>query len=359
MNTLKKILSAKLYPLTRTREARWFIKVRFESGHTQKVAGRMNSLKTVEEKVAEAKRIMRNLHKVSRTVRRQELRLIENLSELLERRRPALELKSYQTYFSLLKLFAAWYRPAHKKNRKLKPEAFIQHLYTAGYKPNYITKFGVVFKNFFNTLVKEKLYPCNPFSEFKRRKVKGESKLPFSKAQAAALGKLIREKDKQLWFACEFSYYMFTRPKETRLIKIGDILIDDGKVSIRGDIAKNDTTALITIPAPFAAELRKWITGHPSHHYLFGRDGKPGEKKLAINNLSARHLAVIRPLNWGKRYTFYSWVHTGIKMAAMAGVPLKQLQLQKRHKSLDMFNEYMKDLGVEDCTQLQQLFPAL
>lgn len=360
MSTSKKILSATLYPICRTRDKHWFVKVRYVTGHTRKLCGRMNSFPEINDRLKEAKRIMRGLRYAGERQRRQELKLIENLSAVVERRRPGLEEKSYQGYISMLKKFAEWYRPAHKKNRNVKPEDFMQFLFENAHSQTYIIKFGVVLRSFFKDLVKARKYPSNPFSDYQRKKIKGESKLPFTEKQIKILSPLLKEKSKQLWFSTRFLYYMFTRPgKEMRLLKIGDILIDDGKITIRGRNAKNDNTQLISIPDPFIKKLRKWIKGYPADYYLFTTAGMPGPQPAGINYLSDKHREVITPLKWGKRYTFYSWVHTGIKRAAMAGIPLKQLQIQKRHKSLDMFNEYMKDLGVDDCRELKMKFPSI
>jgi len=47
-----------------------------------------------------------------------------------------------------------------------------------------------------------------------------------------------------------------------------------------------------------------------------------------------------------------------LKKAAMSGIPIKQLQLQKGHSDLKMFDEYLKDLGVNDCQLLVNNFPS-
>ena len=59
------------------------------------------------------------------------------------------------------------------------------------------------------------------------------------------------------------------------------------------------------------------------------------------------------------RFTLYSWVHTGIKMAALKGIPLVQLQKQKGHSDLAMFEEYLKDLNINDCIEMVANFPEM
>lgn len=58
-------------------------------------------------------------------------------------------------------------------------------------------------------------------------------------------------------------------------------------------------------------------------------------------------------------YSFYSLKHTGVVRAVKAGVNIKEIQLQLRHHSLDMVNEYLKNLGVFDLEDIELKLPAL
>lgn len=46
-------------------------------------------------------------------------------------------------------------------------------------------------------------------------------------------------------------------------------------------------------------------------------------------------------------------------MAVKHGIHVKDLQLQLRHHSLDMVNEYLKNLGVMDSESLLNRFPGI
>jgi hypothetical protein len=58
-------------------------------------------------------------------------------------------------------------------------------------------------------------------------------------------------------------------------------------------------------------------------------------------------------------YAFYSWKHTGVVQAVRNGVNMKTLQLQLRHNSLDMVNEYLKNLGIMDDMDTDKKLPTL
>ena len=59
----------------------------------------------------------------------------------------------------------------------------------------------------------------------------------------------IKEDYPQLYLACMIEYYCFIRPgRELRLLKIGDIDIQDGLITIRQENAKNKLKQVVTMP---------------------------------------------------------------------------------------------------------------
>ncbi|MBS1733642.1 MAG: hypothetical protein JST02_10125, partial [Bacteroidetes bacterium] len=278
---------------------------------------------TVEERLAEADRIIRaakNPFIINYTKRRD---LVAALDAVLKERQPRVALKTFQTYTSVLNKFAAWYRPAYKADNHLNPVDFINFLYSGNYSNSTIRKSLVVLKNFFNCLVKCGNYEKNPFVDLKIKKIRGKSKLPFHPEQVAELKAVIAARDPQLWQAVQFLYYLFFRPNEVRQLKISDILFFEQKIILRDEIAKDDDNILKAVPAPLLPVIDK-LRGQPANYFIFSHNQQPGKKMISINNLNDRHRKILRSLNYSTRYSLYSWVHTGIKMAAMAGIPLKQ-----------------------------------
>lgn len=58
-------------------------------------------------------------------------------------------------------------------------------------------------------------------------------------------------------------------------------------------------------------------------------------------------------------YTLYSWKHTGAVAAAKSNIPIKQLQLQLRHHSLDQVDQYLRQMGVSDLREIAADFPPM
>ncbi|MEO8769010.1 MAG: site-specific integrase [Ferruginibacter sp.] len=347
----------KVYPIDQNITRTWFIVYR-DKGRKIKKYGKLQHCKTLDEKIKEANRIIKELQEpiLSQQISRG---LIQSLSDILEYRRPSIEKKTYQTYFSKLKIFAEWFRPAYKINKEISPAGFIRHLQIEKKLTNNTIRHYLIFlKDAFNELNRIGKYKGNPFDSIRIKKVRGKSLLPFHPNQITELKNIIAKEDPQLWDAILFQYYLYFRPKEIRMLKISDILFDEMKIILRDEVAKDDDNYLKTIPIPMQKMILEYKK-FPFDYYIFSSNGEPGKNQLSTNALSSRHREFLRTLNYGKRFAFYSWVHTGIKMAAQARIPIKQLQLQKGHSDLKMFDEYLKDLGVDDCNDLKNNFPEI
>ncbi|MDW3649885.1 MAG: hypothetical protein R8P61_22625 [Bacteroidia bacterium] len=76
--------------------------------------------------------------------------------------------------------------------------------------------------------------------------------------------------------------------------------------------------------------------------------------------MNRRHQEILKNLRFDtKRHKLYSWKHTGAVSAVKAGVPIKMLQIQLRHHSLDQVNQYLRKMGVHDLGRLAEMFPGI
>lgn len=356
----KKNFFFKIYPLDQSLDKDWFVQVKDDFGNKKKKYGKLRHYSTVKEKKQEAKRIIAAINREENPTQalRHKMDISQWLFNILQEKKPALSKKTFQTYFSLFKKFGLWYHNAKKDGSNVSPQAYIMYLYESGFARNTIRKNAVVLKSYFNVLVSRGAYKVNPFDDVKVKKQRGKSLLPFHPLQIEILKKIIQDHNAQLWDACMFQYYLFYRPGELKQLKISDILFEDMKMIARSEVVKDSDNFTKKIPAPFQSFILKYRS-YPPDYFIFSKSGTPGCYPVSDNYFSNLHLQCRKKANLSDRYAFYSWCHTGIKMAAMAGIPIKQLQLQKGHSDLKMFDEYLKNIGVEDCTQLEYNFPQL
>ncbi|MEM9984802.1 MAG: hypothetical protein AAF804_06875, partial [Bacteroidota bacterium] len=77
------------------------------------------------------------------------------------------------------------------------------------------------------------------------------------------------------------------------------------------------------------------------------KDLKPGPDPWHRKNATYLHRLVLEDTGlYDGKLTMYSWKHTGVCNAYLAGVDIKTLQSLLRHSSLDMTAIYMRALGL-------------
>lgn len=97
----------------------------------------------------------------------------------------------------------------------------------------------------------------------------------------------------------------------------------------------------------------------PEDYYVLGKNGIPGNTPIPEKRLYVQHTRLLNQLQIKGNYSLYSWKHTGVVKVVKSGINIKDLQLQLRHHSLDMVNEYLKNLGVLDSQDLLNKYPTL
>jgi len=351
----KKNFCPKLYPVGREIEKTWFVRYYDQAGRIQKVYSYLNKLPTVELREAEAARIIADLiSNPPGANKRLSKDLVKQLTDLLEERRPSLSPRSYQTYYSMLTMFCSWYRINPDKTLT----SFLYKCMDDLKHPNYVKKLHVFLKMMFVILVKRGQYPANPFDDIKVRGVKKKSLLPFHTSQVNELKAKIELADPNLWFACELMYYCYFRPSELRALQVKHIVFHTMCFDVDRELTKDNDNYQKAIPVQLQQKILS-LKALPVNWYLFGKKHTAGPKKAGKSDLWARHREYLKDLGYNNRYGLYSWVHTGIKAAVMAGIPHKQLQLQKGHSDLRIFDEYLKHVGVAECAQLINGFPGI
>ncbi|MDW3645516.1 MAG: site-specific integrase [Bacteroidia bacterium] len=356
MTTNKKIYSPdelKVYDAGGDISKRWFIHYQ-ELGKRKKVYGDINRFKNAEDRYA-AIQILKSklLHpNAKRTA------VASLLYEYLEHKKSTLRRKTWMDYSSKFKTFEEFYKggvftPLHA-------EEFsdflleVKSLHTTTHN-DYIR----LMRGAFSWLVKRGKFKINPFKNTDYKKSVSTPALYFQPYQIEELREAILEKDPGLWLFVQFVYYCFVRPGELRFMKASDILWEDRLLLMRPEVSKNKKQQYVRIPDAFYPKLYKAFHGCKSGNYLFGKDGLPGPGHLSYNTMGNRHRKILRSLKYPKGYMLYSWKHTGAVMAVKAGIHIKQLQIQLRHHSLDQVDQYLRDLGVSDLSDLARSFPGI
>lgn len=355
----------KVYPLDQNLSTTWFIQYRVNGGKPQKKYGALNKLATLPEKLNEVARLARLIRRESDALpdySNKDITVqIQTLSDAFEVRKLFIKKKTIQTYQSKLEGYVRWLRTERNEQEIEKLGlglAFLKYLQTKNLSGTTLN----TYRDFLNSLYKncKELKSENPFSEIKKFREQRVSAKYYSKNQQDILRKEITRVNPQLWLACQMSYYLLLRPgDELRLIKVEDFDLDEQMLRVSGFLSKNDKTQSVRIPDEFLKTLQ-FLKFIPGSYYVFGSEGRPGMTPRCKKYFPDHHIKILRRLGFNtKLYKFYSWKHTGAVMYYQQTKDLKGLKEQGRWHSLDMVEEYLKNLGVIDMEDVKTKFPSI
>ena len=321
----------------------------------KKKYGNINQFNNVEQRLAAAQALLERL-RIETTEVLVTPPLVQDILIVLERVSLNMRHKSISTYRTKVLHFARWLVANNINDWK---QITLKLVYE--YFDN-IDKAHATTHNSYMITAKTFLAYCFKFGYLKQKLTFDYAKRPQNKtsqkhfrSNEIALLKQILQTHLMQWMAAQLLYYCFIRPGEMRELRVEQFDIDLGIISIPGSISKNKKTQSVVIPNQFVPAVQAWLQGLPQSHYFINQSPTP----LSRDAISKQHRVLLQGAGFGKGYSFYSWKHTGAIHAARGGINLKDLQMQLRHHSLDMVNEYLKQLGVIDSVALRTQFPTL
>jgi len=323
MKTDKKILPViSLYNYKGDLSKKWFIYWYDGGKRVQKYRG-INLPTTIAGRTAAANRLIKEYQQKLKTEingfgRTQYVRQYKKITSFIERKRPTWRTTTASQIDSRMRIFFEW----NQRNTitKERIELFLDYLYGIGRKQNTVAGYYLILRNVIgNSLGQDLLEGLH---------VKKGGGIParyFSHAQVKFLAKEISKSDKALWLGVRFIFYCFIRPKELRLLKVADILLEESKICIPATVSKNKKTQYVVIPDAFLENLKEKLTGRNPAEYLIAMGD--GFTPIGKNLLKNRHQKLLKQLHFDTdRFKLYSWKHTGAVMAVKNGVHIKQLQ---------------------------------
>lgn len=347
----------KLYPKSLCLDKTWFVSFKDENGKEQKRYGKLNNIPSLEQRLAEAQRIIDDLNKERSLFTANSLNgsLLKYLENAVESRKAGKKLLTRYGYDSKLKVFAEWYRVSkyppvtdHMGNNFL---AWLAKRDSINSNTS-INDYRRQLKSFFQDLVDFGFIAINPFSKTKKLPQRTTTKSWFRKPIQKKLKGLMSEQgDVQLWLCCMIQFYCFVRPgDEMRHLRVGDIFKDSKgwKFRLSGSSLKTGRFRFIPIPPALKSQLEDYISDADDSFYIFGKEGQPGKKTVGRNFFYNRHRIYMNQLGLGKGYSLYSWKNTGAVMMYQEGVKMKYISLLMGHSSIEITDEYFKSLGIDD-----------
>jgi integrase len=294
------------------------------------------------------------------------------LSGYLTWKKPGIKASSFLDYQSALRQFSLYLKEKKLLEKELSyftKEVLIEFLRFKAEDQKLsrkrISKYVQLLTGFFDYLRREKkINITNPLSEDVPRmgQIVDHSPAGIPDYLRRKLKERIETSDPQLWMACCFIYYTAIRPgTELRFMKFHQINFQSQTITVRNELAKNSRTETIDIPDDLyylITSVWKLDTYHPDL-YVFGPDGKPGNRPLGKNTMRYRFNQIRDSLKLPKSIKYYSWKHSGAQELADRGTSIYELQRHLRHHDISTTEQYLKKRIGQRSSKIKHAFPEI
>lgn len=193
---------------------------------------------------------------------------------------------------------------------------------------------------FFGWCVQKGYLPKNPAESFKNKPKPPKKRTVLSPEVKEHLKNYGKEHN-QYYTLCMSIYYAFIRKTELSKIKVANINLEKGYITVLASNAKNKKTENVTIPNALQPYLEKHLKNAKPTDYLFSHDNfKAGPKKLTPKKISDQWAKFRKQYNIPLQYQFYSLKDTGITDLLNSGIPAIKVRDQARHHDLKITESY-------------------
>ena len=207
----------------------------------------------------------------------------------------------------------------------------------------------------FNILKERGHIGKNCFHGIKKIKEAKKRRQVYSRAEAQLICNYLKNKDEGLLLAVSLCYYCALRATEIRDLRIRDINLEKGLITIDGTETKNKDLAGVTMSKHFVKFCKKInLDKYPPHYYAVGFKLLPSAQQCGTSAIRRRHLLILRELEKYKllkdvqNKTFYSWKDTGARDMLEDGIDAAALMRHFRHKNLSTTQRYIESFGVRN-----------
>lgn len=289
-----------------------------------------------------------------------ELLHISKLHEYIHNHKYRYKPRTYSQFEGICNRFVQWCKDAKIIPHKIsfdKAHQFIRESAETR-KNGTIWNIQLVLKTVFNGLKKEKVISENVWESLPKIKKSPNSLMYFNSVQISMIKNYCIQHNPQLLNAISLVRSCGIRTDELRHLQVMDFLLEDNLIELRGEESKRRKTRKAFLSEQIKMNF-SMLQNYPPHYFVFGKYGVPSEKMVSYNFLNDKHRLVLKELNIKGRYALYSWKHTGAVSMVRANINIKLIQQQFGHSSLDMTNEYLKNLGITDNDDLKNKLPDL
>lgn len=289
------------------------------------------------------------------------------LYEALEVRKSTIDIRTYSDYKGKVQTLESWLfqRNLHQipigKIDYTIARDFIHDLKNKNYTNNTCNDYKVILGSLMAQCIKDlKLKMDNPFRDLPTLKKLVNPYRPYTLHYETIVTQNMPKYNPYLWLFIQLTHYCFIRSTEAYRLRIGNIDFYDKCIRIYGTESKNKKTRTVTIPEPlFAYMLELNIHQYEPDYLLFSKNEGPGTEPIGYNHFRNIWKKFRTEFNITVELKLYAWKHTGLIKLNRAGVPIKEIQMQVGHHSLDQLNQYITTMDASMLDNLRESFPKM
>ncbi len=209
----------------------------------------------------------------------------------------------------------------------------------------------------FNLLVKHKYITENPFHSIAKLPETEKQKIPFSPEQQIKYRDWLLENDQDFLIISLYCYYCAIRPNEIVQLKVSDVDLERGCITIPPAISKNKKTRKQSIANEFMEILKLRFVDLKPEWYICGRGMKPGPEYAAPTRIAERFRVIADALGFPKNLYFYSLKDTVADRLIEAGFSARTLRDLFGHHDLSVTDNYLRGVNAKGDKRLVEEFP--
>ncbi len=207
-----------------------------------------------------------------------------------------------------------------------------------------------------SAMVSQDIIEKNPVSTIAKLSSKPVRNKTYSKDKVNEIFDFIAKQQPDLLLFIKFVSWNFLRPIEVNRLKIQDINIKEGLLTVK---AKNKAVKTKIIPSILLEELKKLeLYKFPSSHFLFTPEGSPGQWETSESGrreyFTRRFQKIKKAMNLGEEYSIYSFRHTFItnlyqnyRKELSPFETKSKLMVITGHSSMQALEKYLRDIDAE------------
>ena len=198
-------------------------------------------------------------------------------------------------------------------------------------------------RTFFSWCVDKTYIQDNPFATIKLKQRTAKKRILIPREYRAKIAQYFQVVDPNFIVVLQLIYTALLRPKEIRMLKIGDIRLSERCIVVQPDVAKNHHMRFASISQGIIEGLQRMgVERYPAEYFLFGDDNKPARRPIPTSRWTKMWDKMRRIVGIPLEMQMYSLRDTGITEMIKSGIDQLSVMQQADHSSLDITTIYAR-----------------